>query len=289
MLMNNKQLSLPCLAAPPLFSLLSPLSCPQSRQNITSRTQTNIGSYKNPACPPHTIFFSKKYLFSTHSFSLSLCRYHTNTPFTTQQHNKLLPTMIEVDVFWSFSFGAVFAACSAGTLKHTPHSQFWSTPSFVYTLLFLSLIFAPSGLYLLWDNPGWESMFVLGDKNEIHALLPTAFAFTNVLLGIIGYYMTYRSIRRHREESVLNMGMNKYWIHAYTCFCAILGMGYNRFLYPSGYQDWRAGKVFELTDFAFSRMLATLLAMGVVLLPVNAIPFFILFAIVCTMSWLEQN
>ncbi|KAK5828040.1 hypothetical protein F5H01DRAFT_375792 [Linnemannia elongata] len=183
--------------------------------------------------------------------------------------------MIEVDVFWSFSFGAVFAACSAGTLKNTPESQFWATPSFVYTLLFLSLIFAPSGLYLLWDNPGWESMYLLGDKNEIHALLPTVFAFTNVLLGIIGYYVTYRSIRRHHEETVLYMGMNKYWIHAYTCFCAILGMGYNRFLYPSGYQDWRAGKVFDLTDFAFSRMLITLLAMGVVLLPAAYIPAYI--------------
>ncbi|KAF9540581.1 hypothetical protein EC957_003971 [Mortierella hygrophila] len=155
--------------------------------------------------------------------------------------------MIEVDVFWSFSFGAVFAACSAGTLKNTPESQFWLTPSFVYTLLFLSLIFAPSGLYLLWDNPGWESMYLLGDKNEIHALLPTVFAFTNVLLGIIGYYVTYRSIRRHRKETTLNMGMNKYW-------------------------DWRAGKVFELTDFAFSRMLVTLLAMGVFLLPAAYIP-----------------
>jgi len=95
--------------------------------------------------------------------------------------------MIEVDVFWSFSFGALFAACSAGALKK--EETFWNTPSFVYNLVFLSLIFAPSGLYLLWDNPGWESMFVLGDKNEIHAILPTVFAFTNVLLGIVDRFL----------------------------------------------------------------------------------------------------
>ncbi|KAF9934976.1 hypothetical protein FBU30_009398 [Linnemannia zychae] len=118
-------------------------------------------------------------------------------------------------------------------------------------------------------------MYVLGDKNEIHAILPTVFAFTNVLLGIIGYYVTYLNIRRHKDEKQLNMSMNKYWIHAYTCFCAILGMGYNRFLYPSGYQDWRAGKVYPLTDFAFSRMLFTLLTMGVVLLPAAYIPAYI--------------
>ncbi|KAG0057248.1 hypothetical protein BGZ83_000661, partial [Gryganskiella cystojenkinii] len=173
--------------------------------------------------------------------------------------------MLEVDVFWSFSFGAAFAACSAGSLRH--QELFWLTPSFVYTLLFLSLIFAPSGLYLLWDNPGWESMYLLGDKNDMHAILPTTFAFTNVLLGIIGYYVTYRKIRTTRHEPRLNMSINKYWVHAYTCFNAILGMGYNRFMYPMRWQEWQAGKEYPLTDFFFSRMLVTLLGMGVVLLP----------------------
>ena len=113
-------------------------------------------------------------------------------------------------------------------------------------------------------------MYLLGDKNEIHAALPTLFAFTNVLLGIIGFYVTYRKIRQHRHEPQLNMSMNQYWVHAYTCFNAILGMGYNRFMYPYGWQEWQAGQVYPLTDFFFSRMLFTLLAMGVVLLPVNS-------------------
>ncbi|KAG0370863.1 hypothetical protein BGZ54_003289 [Gamsiella multidivaricata] len=181
--------------------------------------------------------------------------------------------MIEVDVFWSFSFGAVFAASAAGSLKNTDTP--WYTPSFVYTLLFLSLIFAPSGLYLLWDNPGWESMFVLGDKNEIHAILPTVFAFTNVLLGIIGYYITYRAIRKHRHEPQLNMSVFMPMIHAYTIFCAILGLGYNRFMYPSDYVAWRAGIVYPLTTFFTSRILFTLLAMGVVLLPAAYIPCYV--------------
>ena len=187
--------------------------------------------------------------------------------------------MIEVDVFWSFSFGALFAASSAGSLKTQP--VFWSTPSFVYTLVFLSLIFAPSGLYLLWDNPGWESMFILGDKNDIHAILPAVFAFTNVLLGIIGYYVTYIKIRKLHLRSLkkgnaganaagsLPMAYHKYWIHAYSCFCAILGMGYNRFMYPSDYVAWRAGVTYPLTAFFTSRILFTLLAMGAILIPVT--------------------
>ncbi|KAF9173712.1 hypothetical protein BGX21_011038 [Mortierella sp. AD011] len=181
--------------------------------------------------------------------------------------------MIEVDVFWSFSFGAIFAATSAGSLKN--EAVFWLTPSFVYTLLFLSLIFAPSGLYLLWDNPGWESMFLLGDKNDIHALLPTIFAFTNVLLGVIGYYVTYCKIRKYRTAAKLPMSYHKYWIHAYTCFCAILGMGYNRFMYPSDYVAWRADVQYPLTAFFTSRIFFTLLAMGVVLIPAAYIPCFL--------------
>ncbi|KAG0052275.1 hypothetical protein BGZ83_002781 [Gryganskiella cystojenkinii] len=182
--------------------------------------------------------------------------------------------MIEVDVFWSFSFGALFAAASAGSLRN--EKTFWLTPSFVYNLLFLSLIFAPSGLYLLWDNPGWESMFLLGDKNEIHALLPTVFAFTNVLLGIIGYYVTYRKIRSYGPgRAKLPMSYHKYWIHAYSCFTAILGMGYNRFMYPSDYKAWNAGLTFPLLDFLTSRMCFTLLSMGVILIPAAYIPCYI--------------
>jgi len=181
--------------------------------------------------------------------------------------------MIEVDVFWSFSFGALFAATSAGSLRN--EKTFWLTPSFVYNLLFLSLVFAPSGLFLLWDNPGWESMFLLGDKNEIHAILPTVFAFTNVLLGIIGYYMTYRKIRSYPKGARLPMSYHKYWIHAYSCFTAILGMGYNRFMYPSDYKAWNAGVTFPLTDFFSSRMCFTLLSMGVILIPVRFLFLFL--------------
>jgi len=70
--------------------------------------------------------------------------------------------MIEVDVFWSFAFGASFAAFAQESLRaeEKPFVNEW----FLYTLVFLSTIFAPSGIYLLWAFPGWESMFVLGHK-----------------------------------------------------------------------------------------------------------------------------
>ena len=117
-----------------------------------------------------------------------------------------------MDVFWSFAFGAGFAAAAAHQLRLAgPSSSIYENNYFAYTMCFLSMskifplyfatllggnifqqVFAPSGIYLLWAFPGWESMFVLGDKNTIHAILPTIFSFTNIALGVLGYTIVAR-------------------------------------------------------------------------------------------------
>lgn len=94
-------------------------------------------------------------------------------------------------------------------------------------------------------------------------------------IGIIGYYVTYQKIRQHRNDPQLPTTIHKYWVHAYTCFCAILGLGYNRFMYPSDYVAWRAGVAYPLTAFFTSRILFTLLAMGVILVPVSVELFYV--------------
>ncbi|TPX61570.1 hypothetical protein SpCBS45565_g07226 [Spizellomyces sp. 'palustris'] len=175
--------------------------------------------------------------------------------------------MIEVDVFWSFAFGASFAACAASTLSVAP-SPFVNRP-FVLTLLFLSLLFVPSGTYLLDRFPGWESMFLFtSGRDAIPPLLTTAFTLTNSALGILGFYLTYNYIRAHRDNLAHDPSYHKYWIHAYSCFTAILGMGYYRFTYPGTHRDWNAGITFPMTQFVFSPVFNTLLAMGIIFVPV---------------------
>ncbi|KAL1922038.1 uncharacterized protein VTP21DRAFT_10680 [Calcarisporiella thermophila] len=176
--------------------------------------------------------------------------------------------MIEVDVFWSFAFGASFAAAAAAELKQADEP--WVNHVFVKTLLFLSLIFGPSGIYLLWDFPGWESMFVLGDKNTIPAILPTLFSFTNVLLGILGHYITWRMIKSSKNIGQ-DLSYHRPWIWAYACFNAILGMGYYRFTYAGTHEDWAAGRTFPMLAFFTSPVFFTLLAMGVVFVPAMVI------------------
>lgn len=130
--------------------------------------------------------------------------------------------MIQVDVFWSFALGASFAALNAEGIKRS--SSMFVNKYFVFTIAYLSLVFAPSGIYLLWHHTAWETMFYL-DKS-MHGILPCIFAHTNVSLGIIGFMFCYKLIKGGREELA-----HPVWILSYICMFAILTFGYDRFLY----------------------------------------------------------
>ncbi|ELU14432.1 hypothetical protein CAPTEDRAFT_211940 [Capitella teleta] len=167
--------------------------------------------------------------------------------------------MIQVDVFWAFGMGAVFAAAA--------HKQMTTTASifinryFVFTVCYLSLIFAPSGIYLLWQHTAWETMFFL-DK-QMHGLLPLVFAHTNVGLGVLGFYLTACLIRSDRLRFVPWM-----WTVPYTAMFSILTFGYNRFLYPGTEADWKSGVQYSIPwDFFHCEVFRVLIIMSVFVLP----------------------
>jgi len=171
--------------------------------------------------------------------------------------------MIEVDVFWSFSIGASLAASAWRQLGSKEVTDPYQNKYFIYTVLFLSLVFAPSGSYLLWRFPGWETMFFLDrDLLQQHPMLPTMFAMTNVLLGVWGFRWAYSLIKSGRPLSAHTL-----WTSSYVCMFAILGLGYARFLYAGTSDDWKAGRVFPLTAWFSSEVFFTLLVMGIPMLP----------------------
>jgi len=173
--------------------------------------------------------------------------------------------MIQVDVFWSFAFGASFAAAAARALQK--EENFYSNRFFAYCAFYLGCIFGPSGIYLLWAFPGWESMFMLGGKESIPAILPTIFASTNVLLGLLGFWLAYHFIRRGRMTAA-----HMAWIVPYTAFAAILGLGYSRFLYAGTHADWAAHRQFHLLDWFTSDVFHALLGMAPIVLPAYMVP-----------------
>ncbi|MFZ0831991.1 MAG: hypothetical protein WAM92_02675 [Mycobacterium sp.] len=144
--------------------------------------------------------------------------------------------MVEVDVFWAYGIGAGFAvaathqiAASKDRLTEAGWQRFVSSPYAFVNVLYCALLFAPSGAYLLWAFPDWETMQVARDHSSLPAWLVTLFAVTNVSQGILGYWVTAKLIRAGRRYAAfLQVGMGYFGmffilVHGWD------GRGYQRF------------------------------------------------------------
>ena len=107
-------------------------------------------------------------------------------------------------------------------------------------MLYCALLFAPSGAYLLWAFPDWETMQVAHNHTSLPAWLVTLFAMTNVSQGILGYWVTAKLIRAGRryaaflQVGVGYFGMFFILVHGWD------GRGYQRFFSAnrSVFESW---------------------------------------------------
>jgi len=176
--------------------------------------------------------------------------------------------MVQVDVVWSYAFGASFAAAAAHQLKKAEHP--FTTKYFIFTLLFLSLLFVPSGVYLLWEHTQWETMQVATSKDDLPSWLVTVFVFTNVTQGILGYWISYMLTKKNKiYYSHLN------WIIAWIIFWFILICGWDctdwqRFLYDMSVNNgalWQPSKYMGISFFYDSRVWWALVVMALFFAP----------------------
>jgi hypothetical protein len=120
------------------------------------------------------------------------------------------------------------------------------------------------------------SMWLLNrDSCFDHPMLPTAFAITNVLLGMISFELCHRAILHHKDGDLF---AHSNWVWAYSFFFAILGMGYSRFLYAGDVADWAIGRPYPYLAFFQSEVFFALVVMGVFLLPALYVPTIVWFA-----------
>jgi hypothetical protein len=167
--------------------------------------------------------------------------------------------MVQVDVFWSYAIGAGFAvaatrhiARSAATSRSTADRwQRLNSPYWVATVLYCALLFAPSGVYLLWAFPDWETMQVAHNHASLPAWLVTIFAITNITQGMLGYWVAARLIRSgHRYAAFLQAGLGYFGmffilVHGWD------GRGYQRFFSADRevFQAWpRSPSIGEALD-----------------------------------------
>ena len=175
--------------------------------------------------------------------------------------------MVQVDIIWGYAFGATFAAGAARQLEK--EEKPFQNRYYIHVLHFLAVLFAPSGLYLLWQFPHWETMQVAYRHTDLPSWLVVGFAVTNVTQGILGYWVTYKLIRR---RNIYGAHLN--WILSWTFFWSLLVMGWDttgwqRFLYdPTEFNGvpWTPGTHMGFAFFT-SNVFLTLVVMGVFFFP----------------------
>jgi hypothetical protein len=176
--------------------------------------------------------------------------------------------MVQVDVFWSYGLASGLALAAAPHIKKEENP--WLNKYFVLTAAWITLFFAPSGIYLLWQFPYWETMFLAQNKDSIPAWLVVIFSVTNVSQGVLGYYVTYRLLRKGKDRAAL---FQTIWSHLAMGFILIYGWdgsGWTRFTYSGTGDEWFSGVPYRWTQFFSSPVFFTLVVMGLILIPTYA-------------------
>jgi hypothetical protein len=139
-------------------------------------------------------------------------------------------------------------------------------------ILFVALLFAPSGIYLVWGYPEWETMQA-GDRS-MPAWLIVSFAITNVSQAILGFWVTERLIVHGRQY----LAFLQAWIGYLGLFFLLVNgwdrTGWQRFFSEdrAGFEAWSTQPAMDhVTSWLTSDVALTLYAMGVVLIPVMAV------------------
>lgn len=175
--------------------------------------------------------------------------------------------MVQVDIIWGYAFGATFAAGAARQLQK--EAKPFQNRYYTHLLHYLAIFFAPSGLYLLWQFPHWETMQVAWRHSDLPAWLVVLFAITNVTQGMVGWYVGYRLIRKKNFY-----GAHLNWIISWVLFWSLLVMGWDttgwqRFLYDATKNDmvpWAPGMHMGF-GFFLSNVWFTLVVMGALFFP----------------------
>jgi hypothetical protein len=140
--------------------------------------------------------------------------------------------MVQIDIPWSFLIGSTLAEADQIELGKSPTAT--QTPCFLLGMAFMSILFNPAAMYLIWRYPGWETMYRLDDRN-LNALVPAAFVAVLSVTYALGYILGHRILRRNRSSLR--------WINmiASTALLAFLGVSYRRFLFLGSTQEFNGG------------------------------------------------
>ena len=201
--------------------------------------------------------------------------------------------MVQVDVFWSYGIGSSFALGAFRQLRKLQaerdpdekrfgakevlslkrviqeiekgDSPAFDNQYFLKTVLFLALLFVPSGANLLWSNPNWETMQV-GSYETIPGWLVSAFSITNVTQGILGFWATYNCLMKGKYYSAAMQTVGSYLGFWFILVNGWDKTGYQRFFSRNreAFDDWKLTNFF---GWLTSDVVRILLAYGAFFIP----------------------
>ncbi|MBI5310967.1 MAG: hypothetical protein HZB14_08110 [Actinobacteria bacterium] len=142
----------------------------------------------------------------------------------------------------------------------------------VQNILYAALLFAPSGIYLLWEFTNWETM--QAGAKSMPAWLIVLFAITNVTQAILGFWVTERLIVRGRQY----LGLLAAWAGYFGMFFLLVNgwdkTGWHRFFSEdrADFKAWSSEPAIDqVTAWLTSDVALTLYAMGLILIPAMAL------------------
>jgi hypothetical protein len=187
--------------------------------------------------------------------------------------------MVQVDVFWSYGMGASFALAAAHQLRAADRAGagepaatatgILSDRYLTATLLYLSALFVPSGAWLLWGFPSWETMHAA--DSTLPAWLVALFVATNTTQGVLGYVVTKRLLLRGRPRLAYLQVVLAYFAMFFILVHGWDGTGYRRFFSATraDYEQWGTSAPLDAVGaWLTSDVALTLYGMGIVLIPV---------------------
>jgi hypothetical protein len=183
--------------------------------------------------------------------------------------------MVQVDIFWSYSIGAGFAMAASRQLiaEHKENksegTSAFDSPFFSRALIFLSVVFAPSGICLLWAFTSWETMHVF-TYDTLPAWLVTLFAITNITQGMLGYWITRNLLVRNAKYLAHMQMLIGYFFMFFILVHGWDGTGYQRFFsyQLADFQAWNVSfGLWNTLAWLVSPVALTLYLMGAILIP----------------------
>lgn len=139
-------------------------------------------------------------------------------------------------------------------------------------ILYVALLFAPSGLYLVWDFPEWETM--QAGTRAMPAWLIVLFAITNVTQAVLAFWVVERLVVHGRQY----LGFVQAWFGYFGMFFILVNgwdrTGWHRFFSEdrADFLNWgNASALDNVTGWLTSSVALTLYGMGVILIPAMAV------------------